>query len=318
MSTVTANSETVAAKAEKFYGKYPGRVLKQEAQPAKGDYGGQLWIEVPAILEDDPSDQTGAKKRPLHVRALPCFPPGFFFVPEPGAHVWVEFAAGDINQAIWTGVWYPPEAKPEEFRSPKTVKDKPPTKHQKIIRTPSGNVIQLDDTGDGGETIELVNKSHKRCIRLDEVGILLEFGEPRRVIRMNDTGIEISFKTDSGRHCIKLNDEGIVLEDDKNNRLALGEGGITIQTDAVMTDKSIVLETSGGKLQVEASSVKLSDGMGNADENMKLVLLAPLIDTWLAKHNHTGNMGGPTPPFPADLVTLNLPITRAAVQSGPM
>jgi len=285
MSAAIASSETSAAGAEKFYGKYPGRVLKQEAPPASGDYGGQLWVEVPGILEDDPSDTTGTKKRPLQVRALPCFPPGFFFVPEPGAHVWVEFAAGDINQAIWTGVWYPPKADPETFRSPRTVDGKPPTRHQRIIRTPTGNVIQLDDSGEGGEAIELVNKTHKRRVRLDKDGILLQFGEgSERVIKMNESGIEISFKTDSGKQCITLNDAGIVIE------------------------------TAQAKLVLESSCVKVSDGTGT--KSLQLVLLAPLIDGWLKKHQHAGNMGGPTPLFADSLLELTLPATLNLFRSG--
>lgn len=259
MSTVTATSAT--ASAEKFYGKYPGRVLEQEAEPAGGDYGGELWVEVPGILENDPSDATGATKRPLQARALPCFSPGFFFVPEPGTHVWVEFAAGDINQAIWTGVWYPAKADPEALRSPKTVGKQPPTRHQKVIRTASGNVIQLDDTSEDGEAIELVNATHMRRVRLDKDGILLDFGDGKRVIKMDESGIEISDA--DNKNSITLNDQGIVLE------------------------------SSGGKLQVDTSSVKMSDGTGK--ESMQLALLAPLKEQWLALHQHTGNMGGPTP-----------------------
>ena len=56
----------------------------------------------------------------------------------------IVFVNGDINVPIWTAVWYPADA------TPKTVSGDAPTLDQKIIRTRSGQVIQLDDTQDTG------------------------------------------------------------------------------------------------------------------------------------------------------------------------
>jgi hypothetical protein len=39
--------------------------------------------------------------------ALPCFPiHGITVVPPVGAHVWIEYEAGDPDYPIWTGVFY--------------------------------------------------------------------------------------------------------------------------------------------------------------------------------------------------------------------
>ena len=123
---------------EKLYGKYPARVLNNN--PSGGEeHRGELLVEIAGLLEEDPG---GSGERLMQVRALPCFMPGFFIIPENKAHVWVEFAAGDINTPIWTGVWYPTE------KTPKTFDDQTTTKFQKIIRTDSGHVIQIDDTKD--------------------------------------------------------------------------------------------------------------------------------------------------------------------------
>lgn len=127
----------------KHYGKYAGRVL-DNAPPEDGKHRGELLVEVPGILEETPGDKS---PRPLQVLAKPCFLPGFFFIPTPEAPVWVEFVAGDVNAAVWTGVWYPTDA------TPKTHTDEAPTEFQRIIRTSSGHVIQIDDTDEDEQII---------------------------------------------------------------------------------------------------------------------------------------------------------------------
>jgi hypothetical protein len=122
--------------AERFYGKYPGTVLSNEAQDGAA-HRGELRVQVSGILEENPD---GSGQRPIEVVAKPSFLPGYFFIPEANAKVWVEFIAGEINCPIWTGVWYPQDA------TPQTVDDAAPTEFQKIIRTASGHVVQLDDT----------------------------------------------------------------------------------------------------------------------------------------------------------------------------
>lgn len=122
--------------ATKYYGKYPGLVL-ENTPPEEASHRGELVVEIPGILEENPD---GEGQRPMQVTARPCFHPGFFFLPQPNAQVWVEFVAGDINCPIWTGVWYPTDAPPQ------TVADEGPTEFQKIIRSASGHVVQLDDT----------------------------------------------------------------------------------------------------------------------------------------------------------------------------
>jgi phage baseplate assembly protein gpV len=131
----------------KLYGKYPAEVVDNQP-PDDGAHRGELTVKVPGILEETPQ---GTGEQPLQAIARPCFQPGFFFVPDIGARVWVEFAAGDVNQPVWTGVWYPSDA------SPQTSDDQAPVEQQKIIRTTSGHVIQLDDT-DGEEKIVIFAK----------------------------------------------------------------------------------------------------------------------------------------------------------------
>ena len=127
----------------RYYGKYPGLVL-DNAPEVDDPHRGRLLVEVPGILEETPD---GESERAVQLLAKPCFPAGFFFIPEVEQQVWVEFAAGDVNEPLWSGAWYP------EDGTPATVADAPPTAAQKVIRTASGHVVQLDDTEDDEKVV---------------------------------------------------------------------------------------------------------------------------------------------------------------------
>lgn len=78
-----------------YFGKYRGAVT-DNADPEKR---GRLKLRVPAVLGD------------AELWALPCVPyagdkVGFFFLPEAGAAVWVEFEGGDPSYPIWTGFFW--------------------------------------------------------------------------------------------------------------------------------------------------------------------------------------------------------------------
>ena len=80
------------AQQSHFFGKYRGQVADND-DPLKR---GRLRVRVPAVLNE------------VEVWALPCVPYagpslGFYFMPEVGAVVWVEFEAGDTNVPIWSG-----------------------------------------------------------------------------------------------------------------------------------------------------------------------------------------------------------------------
>lgn len=170
--------------ADKYYGKYPGRVL-ENTPPEEDDHRGELLVEIPAILEETPD---GAGERALQVVAKPCFLPGFFFIPDPEAQVWVEFVAGDIDYPVWTGVWYPTDA------SPRTADDQAPTEFQKIQRTSSGHVIQLDDSEDD-EKLVIYHKSQS-VITIDKDGnILIEHSGGAMMALKDDKAVEVTADT---------------------------------------------------------------------------------------------------------------------------
>lgn len=79
---------------ERYFGKYPA-ICRDHHDP---QMVGRIRAEVPFPLGQGPDNWS--------VWALPCLPPGNFFVPEEGALVWIEFAYGDVNQPVWTGTYY--------------------------------------------------------------------------------------------------------------------------------------------------------------------------------------------------------------------
>ena len=77
----------------RFFGKHRGTVVNA-FDPLQI---GRVIVEVPDVLGLTPSSW-----------AMPCVPvagpqSGAFVVPPVGAHVWVEFEAGDPERPIWTG-----------------------------------------------------------------------------------------------------------------------------------------------------------------------------------------------------------------------
>jgi len=170
---------------EKYFGKYPGLVLSNTVPEDVSDYGdhrGELQVEVPGILEETPD---GEGRRPIQVRAKPCFHPGFFFIPEIGGQVWVEFVAGDINTPVWTGVWYPKDA------SPKTADDAAPDETRKVIRTASGHVVQIDDTED--EEQILIHHKQASFVKIDKDGhITIEHKDGMKIEIKADSAVEIT------------------------------------------------------------------------------------------------------------------------------
>ena len=150
------------------YGKYPAVVTRNDVEDE--GHTGRIEVRIPGILEEDESGDP----QPIEVIARPCLPPGFFFVPDEGSHVWVEFAAGDINAPIWVGVWYPEDAPPP------TSDGEAPDFKQKVIRTTSGHVVTLDDDA---ESIAIKDK-HGNHVKLDGDGATVTHNDDQTKIEV--------------------------------------------------------------------------------------------------------------------------------------
>ncbi len=181
----------------RFFGKYPALVLDRDPDAA-GHHRGELLVQVPGILEEEPGGTGG--QRPIEVVAKPCFAPGFFHVPAEGRQVWVEFAAGDINAPIWSGVWYPEDGTPESVEG-----DRPGEDHT-VIRTPGGQVVQLED-GEGGERLILRDEVNDNRVTLDHDGIRLE--TPGCSITLSGSAITFT----NGSHTMEIGTSGTKVTD---------------------------------------------------------------------------------------------------------
>lgn len=123
---------------DKYFGKYLGTV-QDNLDP---QVLGRLRVCVPTIDEKD--DQ---------LWAVPALPYGFFFVPEVGHKVWVEFEGGDLRSPVWTGIHYVAGEWPEAARES--------APQRRVIKSAAGNVIILkDESGEAGIEIS----SHARIV----------------------------------------------------------------------------------------------------------------------------------------------------------
>ena len=136
--------------AEQYFGKYTG-VVKENKDPKKL---GHLQVSVPAIF---PEDET--------VEAAPALPFGYFFVPEKGAKVYVEFEGGDSGYPLWTAVQYiqgewaaEAEADPPQLR---------------VVKTVAGHLLIFDDKEN---KVELRDGANGHSVVLDASGIAIKDG----------------------------------------------------------------------------------------------------------------------------------------------
>jgi uncharacterized protein involved in type VI secretion and phage assembly len=248
----------------RVYGLYRGLVV-DNADPERL---GRLKLRIPSLLGT----------QVVSGWAMPCSPyggdanPGLLTIPEAGAGVWVEFEEGDLESPVWVGTFWSKPGGDSELPKPNdpdgaeqgAVQD-PPTR--KILKTRRGHTIQLED-GDGEERILICDGA----------------GENR--ITLTSAGVSIVNKDNS----IRLTDDGVVVEDRNGNTLTGDAMGLVIE------------DANGNKITLGATSGNA--GMPGIDLNGgSRVCLEGLVD-WLKTHQHTGNLGAPTPLFPADLAAL--------------
>jgi uncharacterized protein involved in type VI secretion and phage assembly len=120
---------------ERNEGKYWGKCRGIVADRNDPDQLGRLKLTVPSLFGDE---KTGwaAPASPFAGADI-----GFFFLPQVGDMVWVEFEEGDLDQPIWSGgSWARPD---RDSEIPAEAKTSYP--EQAVIKTKAGNVIVLVD-----------------------------------------------------------------------------------------------------------------------------------------------------------------------------
>lgn len=151
----------------RHFGKYRGEVVDNDDP----DDLGRIKAKVPRLAHDE---ELGW--------AMPAFPyggqaeQGFYFVPDVGASVWIEFEAGDLSYPIWSGTWYGDGELPEGADFSK-----------KVLKTKSGHKIILDD-GDQ-PTIEITD-SNGNTITMEQSTITVDAGSATKIV-VNAPQIEL-------------------------------------------------------------------------------------------------------------------------------
>src|SRR4051794_22030915 len=244
----------------RWYGKYSGTVV-DDKDPKKQ---GRLQVEVPSVWR-------GTK--PLWAR--PCFPPGQFFTPPVGAHVWVEFEAGDPQYPLWVGVWWAEKDVPE-----KAALELPTTR---VITTPSGHTVEFDDK-EGEEAITVHHKADG-FVSIDPQGSVVVGNSSGSLIYLNAADAEVSVVSEHG-HRVTMTEDGLALTHD-------GGSFVDVRSDAVTV-------RGKAKVQVMADSVSLTGGgvsLGAGSPQFGVVLGSPAFQAFLM-HTHPSAMGPTGTPLP--------------------
>lgn len=241
----------------RFFGKYRGRVT-DNIDP----------LDIARIKLDVPAVPGTAE-----LWALPCVPyagntdspVGMHIIPPLGAHVWVEFEAGDPSHPIWTGCYWDEK---DEFPNPSTLeKDDPPL--VKILKTDC-SVFSIDDAVDkkGSITLEIDAPAVEEKVTLvfDNNGALLETGissiavHPKDGITLKVQDTTITLTKDD----IQLKSKAIGSTSDKDTTVTANAGLTMKASQAAALQSGTTLDLKAGSSGTLQSSAGLTVKAGAA------------------------------------------------------
>lgn len=259
----------------RYYGKYRGIVV-DNIDPL---FLGRVLVEVASIPG-------------IHLNwAMPCAPyagfqTGFFFPPEIGANVWVEFEGGDPQLPIIGGCFWA-EGEVPLGGLPET----------KVLRTWGTTMIFEDVPGAGGFTLMVTEPSVgvPMVMSFDDIGIQMLVG-PESIFAMTEQSISLSTEPTN----LLVSPEVVEIEIAPTT-ITMSEGGMEITSEEVSVtanftvegssefignvDVAGVIEVEGdvtilGAVEVEGDATLMGEimMMGNTTMLGEVEILSPNVD----------------------------------------
>jgi hypothetical protein len=238
---------------DQYCAKYSG-IVQDNSDP---DNLGRIQVSVPSIFPPDEQMQ-----------ARPALPFGYFFVPEVGAKVWVEFEGGDSGFPLWTGLQYVAG----EWASEAAVD--PPTK--RAIKTPSGHVVLFDDTS-GQEAIQITDGVNGHVIKLDQSGVTVTDGVSSHELGFASGGVTL--KDGGAGNSLEITSSSVTVKTATGAKVELSATGVSVDAGAGM------VEVKGSLIKLSSSAalpvLRITDqGIGNL--GAPVVMIGPGNPTVLA------------------------------------
>jgi phage baseplate assembly protein gpV len=202
----------------RYYGKYRGVVI-DNIDPL---FLGRMLVEVASL----PGIQLNW--------AMPCTPyagfqTGFFFTPEIGANVWVEFEGGDPQLPIVAGCFWA-EGEVPLGGLPET----------KVLRTWGTTMIFEDAPAAGGLTVLVAEPAVEvpMVMSFDAAGIQMLVG-PESIFAMTEETISLSTEPTN----LVVSPEVVEIEIAPST-ITMSEGGIEITSDEINVNANVSIEGS--------------------------------------------------------------------------
>jgi len=192
--------------ADSYFGKYAG-IVKDNRDDAMI---GRIQVAVPAIF---PPDEL--------VVARAALPFGFYFVPENGANVWIEFEGGDTGLPLWTGLQYVPGEWAAEAKA-----DPPEVR---VIKTPAGHRIVFRNKA-GEEAIEIVDGKNEHAVTLNKDGITVKLGKKNTSLTLAASGVTLASEGD-----LTITSKGALTLDAQGDVTIKSKQAVTLEATAKLT-----------------------------------------------------------------------------------
>jgi uncharacterized protein involved in type VI secretion and phage assembly len=229
--------EQLARQAQqRYYGKYRGFVV-DNVDPEKR---ARVRVRVPSVLGDQ---DTGW--------ALPCSPfggladHGMFMIPEVDAQVWVEFEEGNLDHPIWVGVFWqqPSDSSQEDALAEPT---------SRIIRTPSGHVLQFEDAP-SKEQFRLAHPSGAQMI-IDPDGSISSVDASSNTLTLNAKSNTITLEDANGNSLV-MDSSGTTVKDSNGNKIEMAASGITVEgSQVVIKGATVDIGDKGGEALIKGQT----------------------------------------------------------------